>query len=121
MNHFLNFVLLGFVGAQEILIILIVSVFVILPLAGLWRLFEKANKPGWAAIIPIYNLVIFMEVIGKPWWWIFLIFFLPFIFGIWVLNLLSIKFGKGVGFTIGMIFLPFIFAPILAFGDAKYS
>lgn len=30
-------------------------------------------------------------------------------------------FGKGAGFAVGLIFLPFIFFPILAFGDAEYQ
>lgn len=87
----------------------------------MWVIFTKAGKPGWAAIIPIYNIIVLLEIVGKPLWWIILVIILPFIFGIWMLNLLSKSFGKGVGFTIGLIFLGFIFFPILAFGDAKYN
>jgi len=88
-----------------------------------WRIFEKAGKPGWAAIIPIYNTIIMLEIVGKPWWWI-LLFLIPgvnIIFAIWMVNLLSLSFGKGVGFTLGLIFLSFIFYPILAFGLAEYK
>jgi hypothetical protein len=87
----------------------------------MWVIFTKAGKPGWAAIIPIYNIIVLLEIVGKPIWWIILVIILPFIFGIWMLNLLSKSFGKGVGFTLGLIFLGFIFFPILAFGDAKYK
>jgi uncharacterized protein DUF5684 len=100
---------------------LIYFLVVILLVVSWWIVFTKAKQPGWAILIPIYNVLVLLQIVGKPWWWIFLIIFLPFIFGIWVLNLLSIKFGKGVGFTIGLIFLSFIFVPILAFGDAKYK
>lgn len=87
-----------------------------------WRIFEKAGKPGWAALIPIYNTLVMLEIVGKPWWW-FLLFFIPgvnIIFAIWMVNLLSLSFGKGTGFTLGLLFLSFIFYPILAFGLAEY-
>ena len=88
-----------------------------------WKIFEKAGKPGWAILIPIYNLIVLLEIVGKPLWWIFL-FLIPFvniIFGIWVINLLSKSFGKNEGFTIGLLLLPFIFYPILGFGKAEYA
>lgn len=88
-----------------------------------WRIFEKAGKPGWAALIPIYNTLIMLEIVGKPWWWI-LLFLIPgvnIIFAVWIVNLLSLSFGKGTGFTLGLIFLSFIFYPILAFSLAEYK
>jgi hypothetical protein len=88
-----------------------------------WRIFEKAGKPGWAAIIPIYNTIILLEIVGKPLWWIIL-FLIPgvnIIFGIWVTNLLSLSFGKDTGFTIGLLLLSPIFYPILAFSNAEYK
>ncbi|MBW3519776.1 DUF5684 domain-containing protein [Flavobacterium sp. NKUCC04_CG] len=95
---------------------------IILIVAAQWKIFAKAGKPGWAAIIPIYNIIVLLEIIGKPLWWIFL-FLIPgvnIIFMIWTYNLLSKSFGKTEGFTVGIILLPFIFLPILGFGDAKY-
>ena len=88
----------------------------------MWKIYTKAGKPGWAAIVPIYNYVVLLDIVGKPVWWIVLLFIplVNFIVAIMVINLLSKSFGKGVGFTIGMIFLPFIFIPMLAFGDAQY-
>lgn len=100
---------------------LIQLIILVLYIASMWVVFTKAGKPGWAAIIPIYNIIVLLEIVGKPIWWIILVIILPFIFGIWMLNLLSKSFGKGVGFTLGLIFLGFIFFPILAFGDAKYN
>ncbi len=98
-------------------------VFVILLIAG-WRIFEKADKPGWAFIIPFYNVIVLLEIVGKPWWWLLLMIFVPLgnlIWGIWATNLLAKSFGKNEGFTVGLILLPFIFYPILGFGGAEYQ
>jgi hypothetical protein len=94
----------------------------ILTVAGLWRTFDKAGKPGWAAIIPIYNYIVLLQIVGKPIWWIFLILFpcTTFIFAIWTINLLSKSFGQGEGFTIGLLILPMIFYPILGFSNYPY-
>lgn len=88
-----------------------------------WKVFEKADKPGWAIIIPIYNIIVLLQIVGKPLWWIvlFLIPVVNIIFSIWTANLLSKSFGKSEGFTLGLIFLPFIFYPILGFGSAQYK
>ena len=88
-----------------------------------WRIFEKAGRPGWESIIPIYNTFIMMKIIGKPWWWILLLCipFLNIIFAIMAVNMLSKSFGKDEGFTVGLIILSFIFWPILGFGDATYQ
>jgi hypothetical protein len=94
----------------------------ILFIVSLWVVFTKAGKPGWASIVPVYNIIVMLEIAGKPVWWI-LLFLIPvvdFVFLIWALNVFVKSYGKGVGFTIGMLFLSPIFLPILAFGDAKY-
>ena len=90
---------------------------------GLWKVFVKAGKPGWASIVPIYNVIVLLEIAGKPLWWfiLMLIPFVNFIVAIIVLIAVARNFGKGVGFALGMVFLPFIFIPMLGFGDAKYS
>jgi len=102
---------------------LISLAFVVFMIASLWKVFTKAGQPGWAAIIPIYNVFVLLQIIGKPWWWLigFLIPFVNFIVMILVAVELAKVFGKGIGFAIGLIFLPFIFYPILAFGDATYT
>ena len=95
---------------------------IVVALVSIWRIFQKAGKPGWAAIVPIYNVVIMLQIAGKPLWWIILLF-IP-IANIVVLVLINIalaeKFGKGVGFALGLIFLSPIFWCILGFGDAQY-
>lgn len=87
-----------------------------------WKIFTKAGKPGWACLIPIYSGIVLLEIIKKPIWWIFMLL-IPIVniyFAIVITNELSKSFGKTAGFTVGLIFLPFIFYPMLAFGDAKY-
>lgn len=96
---------------------------VVLMLSANWKVFVKAGKPGWAIFIPIYNMIVLLQITRKPIWWIFLLF-IPLvnaIIGIIIIHTLSVSFGKGVGFTLGLLFLPFIFYPILGFGKAQYS
>jgi hypothetical protein len=96
----------------------------VLVLISTWKIFTKAGKPGWAILVPFYNVLVLLEIIGKPWWWLILIMFVPFanfVFGIWALNLLVKSFGKDEGFTVGIIFLFPIFIPILGLGDAEYK
>lgn len=87
-----------------------------------WKIYEKAGKPGWAAIIPIYNIIVLLEIIGKPVWWIFLLIIpcVNIIFAIWMVNLLSKSFGQSEGFTVGLLLLGIVFYPILAFGNYQY-
>lgn len=94
----------------------------ILMIASFWKIFTKAGKPGWASIIPFYNIYVMLQIAGKPGWWLIL-YFIPLvnlIIGIIVIVALAQSFGKGVGFAVGIIFLGIIFYPILAFGDARY-
>lgn len=94
----------------------------VISVIGMWKAFAKAGKPGWAALIPIYNYIVMLEITGKPLWWCILMLFpcTAFIFLIWNTNLISKSFGKSEGFTVGLILLPIIFWPILGFGDAQY-
>lgn len=88
-----------------------------------WKLFVKAGKPGLAALVPVHNSVILLEIAGRPLWWIFL-FFIPivnFVVLIVVVFDLAKRFGKGSAFGFGMLFLGFIFYPILAFGKSRYQ
>lgn len=91
-------------------------------LAAFWQIFEKAGQAGWKSLIPVYNILVFLQIIDKPWWWI-LLFLLPpinLIFGIWAINLLAKRFGQSAWFTFGLLFLPYLFLPVLAFGKAQY-
>ena len=103
-------------------IIISLAIFALM-IVSLWKIFTKAGKPGWACIIPIYNIIVLLEIVGKPWWWLLLMLipFVNMVFAIWMLNLLSKSFGHDVGFTLGLLFLGFIFFPILGLGESKYT
>ncbi len=91
-------------------------------IAAMWKVFEKAGEPGWAAIIPIYNILVLIKIAGKPMWWVilFLIPLVNFIVAIITMIALARNFGKGTGFALGLTFLGIIFFPMLAWGDATY-
>ena len=95
----------------------------VLVIAGMWKVFTKAGKPGWAAIIPIYNMITLLQIAGKPVWW-FLLFFIPIVnivLAVMVMIGIAKAFGKGTGFALGLLFLSPIFIPILGFSDAQYT
>lgn len=86
------------------------------------RIFTKAGKSGWASIVPIYNLVVLLDICRKPRWWV-LLFLVPLVNIVYFIRMylgLARVFGKGIVFGIGLFLLPVIFEPILAFGGAKY-
>jgi hypothetical protein len=91
-------------------------------LVSKWKIYQKAGQPGWAAIVPIYDFIVLLRIVGRPWWWLFLMF-IPFagiVFAIIVINDLAKSFGKDVGWTLLLLFVSIVGYPMLAFGDAKY-
>lgn len=98
-------------------------VVLVLLVASVWAILVKAGQPGWAAIIPIYNLYVLTKVVGRPGWWVilYLIPIVNIVVLIILYNDLSRSFGKGVGYTFGIIFLPIVFLPMLGFGSARYE
>lgn len=109
-------------GGVSPIVWLLYIVFIVLFVAAYWRIFTKAGQPGWAAIIPIYNIIVWLRIIGRPWWWIFLLFIpiVNIVIEIMMIHELSKSYGHGVGFTLGLIFLSPIFILILAFGGSRY-
>jgi hypothetical protein len=108
---------------REFLLPIIWLALVVLIIAGVWKTFVKAGKPGWAAIVPIYNIIVMLEIAGKPIVWIIL-FFIPvvsIVAAILVGIAIAEQFGKGTGFGVGLGLLGFVFFPILGFGDAQYG
>lgn len=102
---------------------LIYVAIIVLMIVSMWKIFVKAGRPGWAAIVPIYNTLVQLQIIGKPWWWL-LMFLVPvanLIFAILMIVELAKVFGKSGGYAVGLLFLPFIFYPMLAFGEATYT
>lgn len=98
-------------------------IFAIVIIAGWWKTFEKAGQPGWAAIIPIYNLYVLMKVAGRPGWW-FLLYFIPLVqlvISIIVAIDVAQSFGKDTLYGILLLwFLQPIGFLLLGFGDAEY-
>lgn len=94
----------------------------VIMIAAMWRVYSKAGEPGWAAIIPIYNIIVLFKIVGRPLWWIILLFIPLVNFVIMIMLYLDIakSYGKGAGFGLGLIFLAPIFWLILGFGDARY-
>lgn len=109
-------------GSAAVLIVVYVAIAVFY-LASFWKVYTKAGQPGWAAVIPIYNFIILMKIIGRPWWWI-LLFLVPIV-NIVVLFIVYIdlakSFGRSTGFGVGLALLGIIFLPILAWGPATYQ
>jgi hypothetical protein len=95
----------------------------LLMIVAMWKVFAKAGQPGWASIIPIYNLYIWCKIVGRPAWWIILMLIplVNIVVGIVLCIDMAKSFGKGVGFGIGLAFLGIIFLPILGFGSAQYQ
>ncbi|WP_147822249.1 DUF5684 domain-containing protein [Salidesulfovibrio onnuriiensis] len=96
---------------------------VIIVCVGMWKMFEKAGEPGWAALIPIYNVWVLTRIGGKPWWWM-LLYLVPLLNAVMFFLLymaIARRFGEPVIYAVGLFFLPFIFFPLLGFGRARYS
>ena len=91
--------------------------------AGLWKCFQKAGKTGWWSIIPIWNIYVIIKISGLSGWWLvgFLIPFVNWIVMFYIHIKFVQKFGKGVAFGIILTILPFIFYPVLGFGNSRYK
>jgi hypothetical protein len=116
-----NYELPAFIFSPAFIIICIgLAVFQI---AATWKVFTKAGQPGWAAIIPIYNIYIMTKIAGKPGIWVLwcLIPLVNIVFIIWLYNMISKSYGHDEGFTVGLMLLGIIFWPILGFGPSKYQ
>lgn len=124
-----------------ILFIIVLAVLIFLLITN-WRIFSKAGKPGWAALVPFYNAYIMSYIaFGNANYFIAIMFLWVMVFigritEIGILSSLvslaslvlyiiyctkiSKAFGKSSGFTVGLVLLPLIFFPILGFGSAEY-
>jgi hypothetical protein len=100
------------------------GILAIIGIVAMWKLFAKAGQPGWAAIIPIYNIIVFLKVVNSPWWWL-LLMLIPIV-NIVLLIIVSLDFGKSFGkggawsFFL-LIVLSIIGYLILAFGKSEYK
>jgi hypothetical protein len=121
--------LLALIAGFGMILVAGIIVFSIVNLIGMWKVFTKAGEPGWAVLIPIYNLIVLLRIAGLPWYWVFAPFvaIIPIlgwiaymVWIVWVHHRISTRFGQGVGFTIGLTLLGPIFWLILGFGSSKY-
>lgn len=94
----------------------------VLYMSSWWNIFTKANYAGWKSLIPFYNFYIMLKIVDLSFLYIFL-WIIP------IINLAAVAyyyyklasyFGRGVWFTLGLIFLNPIFIIILGMGSAKY-
>lgn len=91
-------------------------------LVAMWKIYTKAGQPGWAAIVPIYNIIILLKIVKMDWWHI-LIMLIPcasMVYGCILSYKLATAFGKDTGFAVLTIFFSPIMLPIIAFGSAEY-
>lgn len=98
--------------------------FLVLVVAGLWKVYAKADQPGWAAIIPIYNIYVMTKIIGRPWWWLLLLFipFVNFVVSIIMSIDMAKSFGKDTAYGVLLLWLlNAIGYLILGFGSAEYQ
>jgi hypothetical protein len=96
----------------------------VLVVVGFWKVFTKAGQPGWAAIIPIYDVLVLLRIIGRPWWWWLLWLFVPLLaWVVYIIMMLDLakSYGRGLWFGIGLILFPAIWGLILGFGNSQYS
>ncbi len=110
-------------GAVVLVLVVVYLAFIVLMIASLWKLFDKAGQKGWTAIVPILNIIVLLKVVHKELWWIIL-FLIPCVSIVALVIVyfnVAKAFGKGAGYGLGLIILPFIFFPILGFGSAQYA
>lgn len=98
-------------------------ILVVISIAAMWKIFTKAGEAGWKSIIPIYNIIVLLKIVGRPWWWL-LLMLIPLVnLIVWLVVAIDLgkSFNKDVVFSIVLIFLlSLIGMLILGFGDAKY-
>jgi len=106
----------------EAAVVVVQLVLVLAQLAGMWVVFSKADRAGWAAIVPIYNLYVMLQIGDNAWWWL-LVLIVPLanLYALYRIHAgVARAFGKGIGFGLGLAFLSPIFFPLLGFGDYRY-
>ncbi len=109
-------------GGLVVLVVAVLAVAALLTVVPLWRLYQRAGRPGWAAIVPIFSQYTLCEVVGRPVWWLIWLF-IPYVNVVfWLIFAIDLarSFGKSTGFGVGLWLLPIVFLPILGYGSAPY-
>lgn len=110
---FMGWVTGFFVGAK----LMSLWALTVLYIVAMWVIFQKAKKPGWAVLVPFYNIIVYLDIVDRPWWWLLLLFvpLVNIVIAVIITHDLSLAFKRDAWFTVGLWFFPWIFAPILAF------
>ncbi len=110
-------------GAAAVMLLLLELALCVFFIFCMWKIFEKAGEEGWKCLIPVYNTYIMFKIAtGNGWKMLFMLIpFFNFVYSIMFMFKLAKVFGKGTGFGFGLLFLPYVFIPILALGDAEYE
>jgi hypothetical protein len=99
----------------------VIIALVVLIYGAWWKLFAMAGKPGWAALIPIYNLYMITQIVGREGWWVFVYWLVPVFGWFMVCYDLARSYGKDTGYAVGMFLLGVLFFPMLGFGkETRY-
>jgi len=109
-------------GAFAVIVWLFGVALGLLAIAGMWKAFRKAGRPGWGAIVPIYNLFLAPQIGSNAGWWL-LAFLIPIVNVVVAFKVnvdVARAFGRGFGFGVGLTILGFVFWPLLGFGDDAY-
>jgi hypothetical protein len=109
-------------GGRVAVFWLVVLAILVFEIAAYWKVFVKAGRPGWAALIPIYNIYVLVKIAGRPGWWVIL-YFIPIVSLVIAIIIgvdVARNFGRGSGFGVGLALLAPIFFPILGFGSSTY-
>ena len=110
-------------GGGTVVLLIIYLVIGIVAIIALWKVFSKAGQPGWAAIIPFYNIYILLKIADRPGWWLIL-YIIPFVnivLSLIVALDIAKNFGKSTAFgVIGLWLFSIIGYLILGFDDSKY-
>lgn len=104
-------------GAPLVILLIVSLLLSVLLIVSMWKIYKKAGKPGWAAIVPIYNIIVLLEITELPLWYLVL-FIVPFanIYAMFKIYIeLAHKFGKSTGFGVASLFFSVVCFPILAF------
>lgn len=107
-------------GGIGIVIVLVYIAVLVLMIASMWMVFRKAGKPGWASIVPFYNTIVELEIIGRPAWWLVLLFipFVNIVIAIIMMLDLAKSFGQSTGMGVLLVLLPVVGMPLLAFNKS---
>jgi len=105
-----------------ILILVVELIAAAMSIMVMWTIYVRAGKPGWASIVPVYNMIVLLEIAGRPALWFFLMMIPVVNLAIWFMICmdLAVAFDRGIPFAAGLFLVPVVFFPLIAFGEPDY-